>query len=802
MKFYFVTLLSFFVSGVASLWADVALGNKCEAFYPAVFYQHDVIEKVDAEAIAKSNDYGQKHQPSDKRYWEAFSDRNNNITYNGPSLSSGEYSQLAFNEKVRIAKIENGFALVYQEPVVQSAYPSISRDAETYGWIPMDHLLLWKTAPVDEKGIYNKALIVFDADKRSEDRGKVYLNPLLKSDTREFKTDMQIYFIMKQENGLYLLANQYTLDDISAELYGWVGDGSYIPWNQRSCIEPTWDRDYVDFFQGSAVSIHGDAALTEQASYWNFGEVENVDVRSAVKKGKKGQAQYLYRLPKEALRYPILENDSKDTSLYKCTAFAHITGSLNEAMKYKEEADRLRHKEVDKLGHMNLIFVIDGTLSMEKFYPPVITAIKESANLVAEGVTFRVGVVIYRDYDDGEYVTECLPLVKQDDHRLEEFLSNGGVYGIKSSPKDKTKEEALYKGLEVALDNKKMGYAKDQSNLMVIIGDCGNDENDHKVDPATLAKKLIDCNMNMITFQVHNDDSTPYILFNDQTIDLLMETVEAQFASLGLESKMIDAAYGYDQRSEVNADDANKADYYVYSIRHAEEGEDMNPRVLSHLIYNSLNQFTKTISKQRELIARGGINPYFVNSSRDTLESSANQKFFEKRFGPEQLKLIRQSNSLLSYAGYTPKRDKTGREYWKPIIYISSDEFANLIKRLQPVYLAAREQSNNREPYIRAMKSLLQSLIPDITDEEMDRKGNKEIMSLIVGLNESSQALKGPTLADIGDESVVSATQYLVLTQQFAEKYEYLASISEGGYLFEQDNFGAKYYWIPLEEMP
>lgn len=800
MKFYFVTLLSFFVSGVASLWADVALGNKCEVFLPAVFYEHDVIEKVDAEAIAQSKDYGQKRQPADKRYWEVFGDRNNNITYNGPSLSSGEYSQLAFNERVRIAKIENGFALVYQEPVVQSAYPSISRNAQTYGWIPMDHLLLWKTAPVDEKGIYNKALIVIDADNKSKDRGKVYLNPQQKSDTREFKTDMQIYFVMKQENGLYLLANQYTLDDQSAELYGWVGVGSYIPWNQRSCIEPTWNRNDVDFFRGSAVSIYGDAALTEQASFWKFGAVENVDVRRAVKERKKGQAQYLYRLQKEALRYPILENDSKDSSLYKCTTFAHFSGSLTKAVEIKVYVDSILHLKMDELRHMNLIFVIDGTQSMEKFYRPVINAIKESAKLVAEDITFRVGVVIYRDYDDGEYVTECLPLVKQDDHRLEEFLSKGGEYGIKSSPKDKTKEEALYKGMEVALDNKKMGYNKSQSNLMVIIGDCGNDENDHKVDPATLAKKLIDCNMNMITFQVHNDNATPYLLFNDQTTDLLMETVEAQFARLGLETKMMDADYGYDQRSEVNADDASKADYYVYSIRHAEEGEDMDLRALSRLIYNSLGQFVNTIEKQKKVI----INPYSIMADRDTTETIANQKFFAHKFDddPKQLKQIEEANAMISYAGYTPKRDKTGREYWKPIIYISSDEFANLIKRLQPVFLAANEQSNNRKPYITAMKSLLQSLIPDITDEEMDRKGNAEIMSLIVGLNESSRALKGPTLADIGDETVVSDTEYLDLTQQFAEKYKYLQEISEGDYLFEQDNFGAKYYWIPLEEMP
>ena len=165
--------------------ADVSLGNRCEAFLPASFYSHTVLYKGDADAIANSSDYGQNQQPSGgrKHYWVAYSDRANNTTYNSPSISSGEFSHLRFNEKVRIAKIQNGFALAYREPVEGLTYPNISDNAEPRGWIPMKNLLLWSTCPTDSKGIYEKALLAanIDAKDKVADMGRVYDNPKTKS---------------------------------------------------------------------------------------------------------------------------------------------------------------------------------------------------------------------------------------------------------------------------------------------------------------------------------------------------------------------------------------------------------------------------------------------------------------------------------------------------------------------------------------------------------------------------------------------------------------------------------------------
>ena len=61
----------------------------------------------------------------------------------------------------------------------------------------------------------------------------------------------------------------------------------------------------------------------------------------------------------------------------------------------------------------------------------------------------------------------------------------------------------------------------------------------------------------------------------------------------------------------------------------------------------------------------------------------------------------------------------------------------------------AAAKTYQREPYINAMKALIRSLVPDITDKELDSQGIDKTMKLVAGLNEKSDALKDYTLLQI-----------------------------------------------------
>ena len=91
---------------------------------------------------------------------------------------------------------------------------------------------------------------------------------------------------------------------------------------------------------------------------------------------------------------------------------------------------------------------------------------------------------------------------------LKEFLMSGGKYGVKSSKQDKTAAEALYYGIDSALDFFK--FNADESNILLVVGDCGNDRKDTKVSSSTIVNKLVDKNVHFIGFQVRSESDDAF----------------------------------------------------------------------------------------------------------------------------------------------------------------------------------------------------------------------------------------------------------------------------------------------------
>ena len=123
MKKIFATFTLFFL-GVTSLYADVALPKQCEAYLPKVLRKALLSEK-EVNELVKSSDFGQNESNSNGDFWDVYSDRSNNATYTSPKTTSAKHETLDFRQPLRIAKIENGFALVYEEPK-NVQYPLIS----------------------------------------------------------------------------------------------------------------------------------------------------------------------------------------------------------------------------------------------------------------------------------------------------------------------------------------------------------------------------------------------------------------------------------------------------------------------------------------------------------------------------------------------------------------------------------------------------------------------------------------------------------------------------------------------------
>lgn len=198
----------------------------------------DIIKKSELDQFVRTGKWGQNDVVG--KYWIVWSDRSHNKTFNGPSESSGQYKELNFNQMLRIADIDKGYALVYQEPMIGVNFPIISEKAVCMGWVKMDHLLLWENCPTNDLGIYHKALIVANVEgwKKAGNYSNVdksYKNFETQDGEEKVKTDMTFYFVMKEVGDYVLLSKSAKMgaDPTDLHLYAWVSKNTYVPWDQR-----------------------------------------------------------------------------------------------------------------------------------------------------------------------------------------------------------------------------------------------------------------------------------------------------------------------------------------------------------------------------------------------------------------------------------------------------------------------------------------------------------------------------------------------------------------------------------------
>ena len=664
----------------------------------------------------------------------------------------------------------------------------------------MKHLLLWSSCPANERGILNKALIVVNLSEKVTDKKnlfKVYTNPITKTDKGFASSSINFRFVMKEdkETKMVLLSNEASLQGTTDQLlYGWFDKNSYVKWNQRSCLEPNWDKDEVDYFKQhqKLLEVFENSTLSGRmvTNPFVYGSIENKDGRPIDR----------YRMPKGSLRYPILDrNREANDNSYYCNVFA-ANGNLTEAAQYNNEVVNQQRSAVNGVESVNLIIAIDGTRSMEPFYSPVKDAIKRGySSFENRNFKVKVGIVIYRDYKDGQYLTEVLPLTDHKDPRIGEFLDKGGdgKYGIKSAPGDDV-PEALYEGLKAATDKDRMKFREKESNLLLVVGDCGNRLND-KRSPSQdeIVKRMIDNKFQVVAYQVRRMNQQPYNWFQQQMGNIIKYNITAQIANLNQTFNSKETVE-WDRAPEGYILNAGIAKHlYIGSLLYPNLGKDMEVANLSRFIQETLDKYSNAISRQRDITA----NP--LANAENEMEASLNEAFLVERLGKEYVDFMKKTNSIMSAPGYTRRKDSNEHDYWKTVIYISSQELDNLLHQLQGVYNAARTSDyTNREPYVNAFKGIVRAMIPEKTNEEMDAMSQDEIMAEIAGLNARTETTNKYSLKNILDPKVIDNQTYANIINNFAEKYENLNRIKTSEYPFTLKVNRNIYYWIPTDMIP
>jgi hypothetical protein len=249
--------------------------------------------------------------------------------------------------------------------------------------------------------------------------------------------------------------------------------------------------------------------------------------------------------------------------------------------------------------------------------------------------------MIYRDYHDGdEFVTEKFPMTSPENRKLMEFLDSGGKYDIKSARSDKTYEEALYLGIERAIDE--LGFRQNQTNILLVVGDCGNDLKDKEVSQQELIDKLVAKDINIMGFQVRRMQHNAFELFNDQIITLMKSSLERKYKALD-DKVSVKSAETKDGYKLVNS---HSSILYVGSHYYPETGEVMEESKLTSLIEEAVSFCSTSVEHQVDIWARHNTGTGFrTNKTVVNSELDLDQEWLKQRLG-DDYERIDQSGGL------------------------------------------------------------------------------------------------------------------------------------------------------------
>ena len=301
----------FVLSTLCPQYVAAQVPDTCVASMPSLLLK-SILKESEVDSLLLSNTWGQESKTN--KYWTVYSDRSLNWVYDTPSLGGIICDTLDFNEQVRIAKISNDFALVYTENQKRLTFPLISKSAKIRGWIPMKNLLLWNSCLTNDVGVYKKALLTHRLDEQREDDrdiNKCYLNPITKNRFQNLVADRSFYFVMKQEeNGMVLLSKKCKMEGATSQvLYGWVSTKSFVPWNNRMCLEPNWKLFVTEPLKGKSAKVY--RTNGENAASIKLCEL-NQQVKSQITR---------YRWDADRIRFPLLETDSNGKEQYHVMAY-------------------------------------------------------------------------------------------------------------------------------------------------------------------------------------------------------------------------------------------------------------------------------------------------------------------------------------------------------------------------------------------------------------------------------------------------------------------------------------------------
>lgn len=780
---------------ICLLFSEITMAQypkQCQVSTPKFLKETRGISNFQDWAVKTLKNYSSMETSS---FWIVFSDRENNQTFKESDPSSKLHSKLGFREKLYIADIENGYALVYSSEKKQLDFPNIE-EPKWKGWILLDNLLLWNECPKNENQIYNKGVVVYSPNKEAS---SIQKNPnyLLAPKTNAtqspaFSSDLDILYCMKKcevdGKNYFLVSKVHILDpnsrDVEAYLLGWLSEDYLTEWNFRLCLEPTYANQAVNYYKNKdiypAIFPENDNGMYNARSYSRGEGAKNpLWVYEKDKFISK-------RMDNNRMRNPILDHSGDLYRVATLSTFNQEEVNIDELNKAKSQWQKWK----DAQDHINLIFVIDNTSSMRNYYPAVAKSLEEIMTYDIKS-KIQIGAVLYKDYSDKQNVT-----YKKLTSNIQEIISfiNSGKDNCFSADPDAY--EAMFMGLETALDMIKMGYNEQESNFIILIGDAGN----HRTVKgqswenivSNLASKMSQNNINFLAYQVNNSGVTA-----DRDFGLQIGVLQKEYAEK-ISAKIKEKTYYNlkDNRFYTLEKINNETLLPIFvTYSYLKTGQSETSTGLKSIILDNYNDYIKVVSSKfrslSEVLNRG--------KTVDGLDEEVARETLQLMNIPtsEINKIIQtiKSGGVVKFFGYTPNKVKSAPyNLFDYVLLFSDKELSKLIHSLDKINSVS---ANDAKALQDALIDIGQSMLGNFNQD-----GNvSEMLEQIYGLPVPLNVCGDLKFDDIIDEEKLSKEDLNRYIEDFNRKFTELRKIKYNkSFSFKAGD--QIYYWIPLSYMP
>ena len=780
--------------------------------------RQDFARKIyEGELFVESLNY--KYDGAKNTCWRVYSDRADNPVYSSVT-SNTPIGTLNFMDELVVTDF-NG-TRVYVKKEVSEGGRNICQD---FGWVEVANLVLNPYALLNKEGTTKKGLTLINLaskeallslkDAVENDKSLKDYTYYFDPGERQKKTqdkEMKIRYVLKEVGDMKLLSVNDKISNLSVKerrmnVSGWINSLYISDWNTRICMEPSYGEIYQQEYPDPVPIFTNPKEL---AAY------QSASRRLASLEG----SIYRYPITKErmintAMRMPVLQY--LDNNALQLMAPGKIEGMGSaEETQIKDpvaSARKILQDLEEKRENINILFVIDATSSMEDFYPVINSGIKEiiTMNNAKYKKQLRFGAAIYRDYADKERAFDISPL-SGDVQQVKNFLA--GVK-CKSVAPASSKHENQYQGFIKAVE--KAGFIKEQSNVVILVGDAGNHQPDSKgLSSKMVGKKLVQYNANLIAFQVINGRHPAYSDFNRDARDYInylafnsydsqqlkptlqklkspRNTYELQYTRLKTKRTdlFIEAAFGrfiyadFDQSMPLQTLQVNLTeamDIYIGAIEDA-------------------IQFYKRVIENANNEGDNAKDPIDLESPEVGV---LRDKLMEGGLSKRQVEQVLQGIGSFAVKGYTATHFfNSDLACFRQVVFMSSSEVDDIINKLDKF---------NSDATIAEAKKQLYDVLLEQTKVMLSEQSDDRVLNMT--LDEIWQVLLDTPFDVNGEYGTLGDTRLTELTNLPSSKEPYLndfiAEFSQSISNFNTRNlkqhefrlYDDVFYWVPIKKIP